>query len=717
VDITDVKFRRLPAFGLGFIALSWQILLMREFAVHFHGNEIVFGILLAAWLLWTGLGSLLAPRLQFSQRRVSFLYRLILLTFPFCLAILRFSRFLLGLLPGEASGLAPAVWFALALTALVCVPLGILFVFLTQACAGKLAQVYLWEALGSAAAGVVIYFLLIPRVSNWQAAGMIGTAAALAMGLESGSRKVLPALLVLFALMGGLWVGDLPSQKLFWAPYSLVGSRDTPYSKLQMLKQAEQLTLYSNCAPVYSLPDPAAAEEAVHFTLLQRPQAQKALLIGGGVGGDLTELLKYPLQRIDYVESDPEIIRFSRLYLPGSGSRVLENPLVHIHHSDGRKFLQDSSGDYDVIILDIPDPSTAQLNRYYTLEFFTLVRARLTPRGLLSFRVSSAENYIRAELQDYLASTYATLNMVFSNVLAVPGDSNIFLAADSDISLDSEALGRRIDTLNLNNTYITAALLSARLDPLRTRVLADALKSGRPRINRDLYPISYLFSAVLWSTQFRGLESRLIASLAALDSFWLLQAPLGLFLLSLIVVAVRGRTTVFYLVPLAVMGWTTIVCEVVAIFAFQVAHGSLYHSLALLFSAFMLGLTLGAWSGSRRLLRRFGHLVLLQGFLCLLVSALYLGIQLKPSAPFFLFFLILLGYLGGDLFVSSNRLYLQRTKNYGIGYGLDLLGSFLGALVTSSLLIPTVGLVPLTGSLLLANGFCLVFLLWGWRRV
>jgi hypothetical protein len=82
-----------------------------------------------------------------------------------------------------------------------------------------------------------------------------------------------------------------------------------------------------------------------------------------------------------------------------------------------------------------------------------------------------------------------------------------------------------------------------------------------------------------------------------------------------------------------------------------------------------------------------------------------------------LFFLILLGYLGGDLFVSSNRLYLQRTKNYGIGYGLDLLGSFLGALVTSSLLIPTVGLVPLTGSLLLANGFCLVFLLWGWRRV
>ena len=167
----------------------------------------------------------------------------------------------------------------------------------------------------------------------------------------------------------------------------------------------------------------------------------------------------------------------------------------------------------------------------------------------------------------------------------------------------------------------------------------------------------------------------------------------------------------------AVMGWTTIVCEIVAIFAFQVAHGSLYHSLALLFSAFMLGLTLGAWAGSRRPLRGFGHLVLIQGFLCLLVSVLYLGVQLMPPVPFFVLFLVLLGYLGGDLFVSSNRLYLQQRQNYGIGYGLDLLGSFLGALVTSSLLIPILGLVPLIGALLLANVFCLGFLLWGWKRV
>lgn len=717
MEIAETNFRRLPAFGLGFIALSWQILLMREFAVHFHGNEVVFGILLAAWLLWTGLGSLLAPRLRFSLRAVGHLFHMILVMFPLCLVILRFSRFILGLLPGETSGLAPAALFALALTALVCLPLGILFVFLIRASAGRLAQVYAWEALGSAVAGVVIYFLLIPLLSNWQAAALIGAAALLVSNLRPGFRKALPGTLALLTLIGCLWIGDLPSQKLFWKPYSLVDSRDTPYSKLQMLRQAEQLTLYSNCTPVYSLPDPAAAEEAVHFPLLQRPQSEKVLLIGGGVGGNLAELLKYPLQRIDYVESDPEIVRFSRSHLSERGSRILEDPRIRFHHSDGRTFLRDSEGGYDAIILDIPDPSTAQLNRYYTLEFFTLARARLSPRGLISFRVSSAENYIREELQDYLASISSTLSEVFPHVLAAPGDSNIFLAADTEITLDSEELGRRIDALGVDNMYMTTALLSVRLDSLRVRTLDQALESGKARINRDLFPISYLFSAVLWSTQFHGLESRLIASLASLDRFWLLYLPLGVFLLGLILCASRGRPTVFYLVPLVVMGWTMIVSEIIVIFAFQVIHGSLYHSLALLFSAFMLGLTAGALMGSRRSLRRFGHLVLLQGLLWLLVAVLYFGVQLQASVPFFVLYLCLLGYLGGDLFVSSNHLYLQHRKNYGIGYGLDLLGSFFGALVTSSLLIPTVGLVPLTGILWMANGLCLVFLLWGWRRL
>jgi len=72
--------------------------------------------------------------------------------------------------------------------------------------------------------------------------------------------------------------------------------------------------------------------------------------------------------------------------------------------------------------------------------------------------------------------------------------------------------------------------------------------------------------------------------------------------------------------------------------------------------------------------------------------------------------------LGGDLFVVSNSLFLRERKNYGLGYGLDLLGSFLGALAVSSFLIPLVGLPLLLRYLFLLNSFCILFLFGGLKR-
>jgi len=87
------------------------------------------------------------------------------------------------------------------------------------------------------------------------------------------------------------------------------------------------------------------------------------------------------------------------------------------------------------------------------------------------------------------------------------------------------------------------------------------------------------------------------------------------------------------------------------------------------------------------------------------------AIKTQPAEFLFFIFLFSLGFLSGDLFIVSNLLYLEEKQNYGLGYGLDLLGSFFGALVASSLLIPLVGLLPLLKYLLLINSFCFLFLL------
>jgi spermidine synthase len=85
--------------------------------------------------------------------------------------------------------------------------------------------------------------------------------------------------------------------------------------------------------------------------------------------------------------------------------------------------------------------------------------------------------------------------------------------------------------------------------------------------------------------------------------------------------------------------------------------------------------------------------------------------QTQPPQFVFFGFMIVFGAFSGGLFVAANKLLIRSSRDLGRGYGLDLLGSFLGALTASAFLIPLAGL-PLTAGLVLAlNIFTLGFLL------
>lgn len=702
-----------PPFLLGFLALSFQIFLLREFSVHFYGNEITFGFILASWLLWGGVGSLCASKLRWDTSRLACLYYLVILLFPICLVLLRFSRFFLQTLPGEITGIAPMLIHSLVLTLFTSFPLGMMFVFNTVFLKGHLTQVYLLESLGSAIAGLAVYFLFIPFLSNWQAVSTVGAFAALTVFLTIDHKKHILLLLLVLISCAAFCFFDFPSQKIYWKPFHLIKSKDTPFGKLQIIKTEEQLSLYNNSLLIYSHPDLASSEESIHFALLQNSGAKSVLLIGGGAGGSLQQVLKYPVIRVDYVEIDPEIIRLTLQHLPEQEKQSFKDKRVHLFFQDGRAFLRKTINSYDIIILNLPDPSTAQINRFYTKEFFQMVKNRLSPRGIFSFRVSSAENYISPELQNYLASLYFTLKEEFPVVEIVPGDSNIFLASTGQLILDHQRLSQEIDRLDLKNTYVSEHSLFSRLSPFRINLLKDKVFTGAKTINQDLVPISYFFNSVLWSTQFQSLETVFFHLFSRISRFWLFDLPLIVFVLILIFFGLRRKKTSFYLVPLAVMGLTTLTIEIVILIAFQTFYGYLYKKVALLFSCFMIGLFIGALRGKRRKTKAYFHLLLIQSGFILLLFVLILFLEAHPSEFFFFLFFLLLGYLGGDMFIVSNHLYLEQKKNFGLGYGLDLLGSFLGALVASSLLIPLFGLPLLVKYIFLLNSFCLLFLLWG----
>lgn len=699
-----------PAFLLGFLATSFQVFLAREFSAHFYGNEMTFGFVLAAWLLWGGLGSILASKYPLPKRHFVRLYYAVLGISPFCFLALRFSRFLLGTLPGELTGIAPMLTFALILTFFINFPLGMIFVLNVGVDQGNIARVYLWESAGAAAGGLLVYLLLVPFLSNWRAVALLGSLAAVFVFFSFARKREKPALGLVLCLFLGMFLFDEPSQTIFWKPFTLVRSKDSLHGKLQVIRTGEQVTLYNNGLLAYSYPDPAAAEEAVHFACLQNPDAGKILLIGGGVGGSLQEILKYPRTAVDYVELDPEIIRLSREFLPQEGQAALADVRVHIFFQDGRRFLEKARQKYDLVILNLPEPATAQINRFYTQEFFREVKDKLNPGGVLSFRVPSAENYISPELRGFLSTLYVTLKEVFAEAAVVPGDTNIFLASGAPLTLNVGDLAQRIKTLHLRTRFVTPEMLPARLNPIRVDRLKKNIQSGQGHINSDLAPICYFFNSVLWSTQFKSLESGVLAFLAGIRLFWLLDVPLLLFVLGLILFRMKHKESSFFLVPLAVLGLTTIACEIMIIVWFQSLYGYVYQRMALLLTSFMAGLALGAWRGSKRKTARYAQVIFIQFCMLLLVLALRLSLAMAPTEIFFFAALLLLGFFGGDLFIVSNRLFIKDKTQAGLGYGWDLLGSFFGAVCLSSILIPLAGLPVLFQYLFLANSFCLLFL-------
>jgi spermidine synthase len=703
-----------PPFLMGFLAAAFQVYLLREFGAEFTGNELIFGLFLGSWLLWGGLGSLVRPPKtpEAGEKRLAGLYGWTILLFFAGLVALRFSHKIMGILPAELTGLGPALGFALLLGLVLNFPLGRSFTLNAVSHRGGIPAVYILESAGAAAAGLVVNFALIPRFSNWQGAAMVGAAAAVMILIAmkpSRGRVILAAAIVLAA---GLAAFDLRAQKAAWNPLSLVEADDTPYGKLQVIRNEEQVTFFDNGLAVFSHPDEGAAEESVHFALLQRDAPRDVLLVGGGASGGAAEALKYPGTRVDYVELDPAVIRLAKKHLTGPDRAALDDPRVRIFYRDGRSFIARTAGRYDAILLCLPEPATAQINRYYTREFFLQVRQKLRPDGVFSFVVPSAENYISEPLGQFLSSLAATLRGVFPEVAIVPGSNCVFLASGGPLSIDVGRLLASIGRLGLDLRFVSPGMLPARLDPARVDNLARKISSPGARINRDLVPVSYYFHSVLWAGQFRGIESRVLRAAGRIGPGWTLDLPLGVFALVLLSLAIfRRRSPARFLVPVAVMGFTSVAVEIAVFIAFQARFGFVYGKIPLLLALFMAGLALGSLVARARRRSSGFALPATQGafvLLLLLTSKVVSGTGGEPASIAILFGF---GAIGGYLFVAANTRLLPGIPHPGLGYGVDLLASFAGVILASGLIIPLFGIPALLLRLTLLNALCFLYLL------
>ena len=738
----------LSPLSLGLTSMISQILLLREMVVAAYGNELSLGAMLSAWLLWVGIGSFLANLItrrfptEAEGKALSGAYGLLGLSIPLSLLLIRSARPLLGIGPGEVMPLTSILFLSFLLSLPPCLLLGLLFVlnarFFGRALDGAregISFVYLWEAMGAFLGGISSTYLLIPRLSNLQISLLLlllNLLISLSL-LRWPKRRVILGMgtsLLLFSFLFLLHIPsllDLLSWKWHWRGLSLLETSDTIYGNIAVGERWGQIDLFENGLRLFSYPDLATAEEAVHYALLQHPDPRSLFLLGGGVGGGLAQALKYPKLSVDYAELDPQLIHLAARHAPQEAN-ALQDPRVRVLYGDGRLLLRESGRHYDVIVLNLPDPYTLQLNRFYTREFFRIVRDHLAPGGLLSFRLSSSENYLSPDLAKYLGLMQNSLRAVFPEVVTFPGETCIFFASREKGLLLGEARGlvERLRERHLENRYVNEFLIPFRLHPFKMRYLRERLRGQDTRINQDLAPISYFYQATLWASQFGAWERRVFSSLARLPwgaalLFLFLPFALLLFWQAVTLSLASGSL----LGSVLVTGMTSISLEVISLLAFQIFYGFIYQKMGFLLAAFMFGLSIGAFWGRKKGISRkwlLASQATLAGFCLLFFSALRESLPvLAPSGWIeILFFLFLMGAgaVGGLQFCLANALFIEvRPKGgWGTAYAVDLWGSALGALLFSALFIPLWGIPWSLLSLCLLNLVAFAFLLLSVKR-
>ncbi len=693
---------------LGVSASLAQLTLMRELLGAFSGNELVFGVVLGNWMLLTGIGSALGRRAAGLKSPLAALVavQVLVALLPIVDVVLLRTLRNVVFVRGVEIGVTDTVVSCFVILAPYCLAVGYgltlaSLILASEKDAAGIGRVYFLDNVGMVAGGALFTFVLVPWLDhfailylsallNLLLAGVVasrfcGRGTFVAVGLAA-------AAVVALAAGGNL---DARSTAMEFAPQRVAYRACSPYGRLIVTESAGQYNFMENGVALFSSDDMKRVEESVHFAMAQRPRAGRVLLVSGGASGTAREVLKYGVAAVDYVELDPEILGAAARFLPEN----LRDPRIHAINADGRRYVKETAARYDVVILDVPDPSTSQLNRFYTREFFAEVRHILVPGGVLALSLGQYEGYLGDAMARVLAIAYRTLKEVYANVLIVPGEKVFFLASDAALTAD---IAGRIRRAGVATRWVVPSYLEAILKPDRLAEIDRALAADAP-VNEDFSPLLYYFHLRYWMSQFKV-------------RFGFLEGAL-LGLLAIYLVRIRPISLAIF-----TAGFTASALEVVLLLGFQVLCGSVYRQVGLIVTMFMLGLGVGSyWMGRMLPRRRRGDLAWLQLLLaayaaCLPLAVLGLGRLgggLGPAAAEVAVPLLtlLLAVLVGMSFPLAAKLdFCNVAATAARLYTADYVGAALGALLVSTWLIPLLGVAVvcwLTAGLCVLSGVVL----------
>jgi spermidine synthase len=662
----------------GISSVVTQLLVIREFLAQFQGNEFVIALILFNWLILGGIGTLLArgvtKRLwKATVNRLGWL--------SFVLAVLPAAQILIirrfrdvFFIHGSSVGFYPTLTFTFFTIAPYCLVLGFvlpysLFVIRTENPDYPGTRIYIIDNLGDVSGGALFSFALVFLVTPLQAVCLANLPLVLSTCLLFRvSSRHRPAVYLGTGVTVAILVAGIFLEPASLTPREgkLVFYKESRYGRIQVQQDQDQFTLFVSGDPLYGSQNLSMAEETIHYPLAQLHQVNNILLISAQ-GGMMVELEKYKPASVDYVELDPQVANVQFRF-----GLIKKIPGLNIIHQDGRAYLAGSDKIYDAIIVNLSEPDTFQLNRFFTDRFFALARRHLAEHGVLSFAMNGYDNYLAEPQRRKLSSLYNTVTDYFDHVLLLPGQKIFFLCSSDSLSTDIPAL---LDKKGIHTRYIRGYYYG-NLTPERIQRL-NALIDPAESKNRDYFPQLMRLMFTQWFAKFSTSPTGFIGVLAILSLIYLIR--------------ISAEEFVLFSTGFTVMG-----NEILVIFAFQIFFGYIYLQIGMIVTVFLAGLLPGAWFGDRLRYRSKQTLAFSDGLLIVLMGLLIMvlkqGGDYLPVA-FFLVFGFVISLICGFQFPVA--LYLRGGDAPAVTriFSADLIGAACGTLVTNVVLIPYCGII------------------------
>lgn len=421
----------------------------------------------------------------------------------------------IGLIGGMAAILLHAVfsytqaYLLLSSTIIACIagmigleiPLVMRVVQRTTSVEKAIAQVFSFDYVGALIASLAFPFILLPHLGIMRTSIITGGANLLIAAFTNiAFRKyitqyrafnaVIVCLIIVFVIV---FVNSSKITRVFEEELyedQIVFTKQTSYQRLVLTKWRDDIRLFIDGNLQFAARDEYRYHEVlVHIPMLAAANTASVLMLGGGDGLGLREILKYRnVKKVDLVDIDPEMVKIGKTnpYLKLLNNASFYDKRVTVYNNDALVYVQNSAEMYDVVIIDLPDPNDLGVSKLYTKEFYEMVKKRMRRDAIIITQATSP--YFARE-------SFWCINKTIKDVFgqSLPLHVNVPSFGEWGFSMSMHHFNNNGTTESSPDTSAIIKKIQNRLDSnaatLKTRFLNSAQVSSVFNFSQDMAPL------------------------------------------------------------------------------------------------------------------------------------------------------------------------------------------------------------------------------------